>query len=411
MNDLIEIPAGNEPLPSLVEMPIAELAPIYFDPPSHYWVEDSRGDWIKLGETNVIRRLKAAGLRGRRILDEAISEAEMRLIEIQRDCDVAYAGPLAGHFKGLHEICGKRVLVTESPKLIEPFRGKWPTIAKLLKNLLHTAEADQRPYLIGWLKVALESLRSGVWRPGQALVLAGPRDCGKSLLQKLVTEALGGRVGKPYRYMTGGSDFNGELFGSEHLTIEDELSSRYANARRAFGASIKQFTVNEVQSLHAKGKQALSMVPLWRLTISVNDEPENLLILPPLDDSIGDKLHLLKCNRKPMPMPTETAADRKAFWQTLIAEMPAFLYHVENRPIAEELRCGRFGIKTYHHPDISAAIDELAPEMQLLTFASTPPTEVLESTRRPARLLSWKAPLSQTPGLSPTRRSCSRLTM
>ncbi len=371
MSDLIEIPVGNEPLPLAPEMPTAELGPIYFDPPSHYWVEDSRGDWIKLGETNVIRRLKGAGLRARRTGDEAISPAEMKLIEIQHECDVAYAGPLAGHFKGLHEICGKSVLVTESPKLIEPVRGKWPTVAKLLKNLLYNAEADQRPYFIGWLKVALESVRSGGWRPGQALVLAGPHACGKSLLQKLITEALGGRVGKPYRYMTGGSEFNGELFGAEHLTIEDELSSRYANARRAFGGSIKQFTVNEVQSLHAKGRQALSMAPLWRLSISVNDEPENLLILPPLDDSIADKIHLLKCNRKQMPMPTATPADRKTFWQTLLAEMPAFLYDVENRPIPRELQCDRFGVKTYHHPAISGAIDELAPEMQLLQLLDT----------------------------------------
>jgi hypothetical protein len=34
--------------------------------------------------------------------------------------------------------------------------------------------------------------------------------------------------------------------------------------------------------------------PFWRLSITLNDEPENLLILPPLDESLGDKIMLLR---------------------------------------------------------------------------------------------------------------------
>jgi len=45
---------------------------------------------------------------------------------------------------------------------------------------------DQQVYLLGWLKVAIESLRSGNLRVGQALCFAGAKDCGKSLLQDII---------------------------------------------------------------------------------------------------------------------------------------------------------------------------------------------------------------------------------
>ena len=369
MNEVAVLPPAELAPPPALEIIVDELlqtplGPVYFDPGGKcYWVENSRGDWIGINESNLIRRLKAAGFSARRGDGQLISDADRKLIDIQTDCDVAYAGPLAGYFRGPHEVCGQRILVTASPHVIQPIEGAWPIIEKLLDNLLIDEVADQRPYLFGWLKFSRESLQSGVSRPGQALVLAGERECGKSLLQKIITEAVGGRVAKPYRYMTGGTDFNGELFAAEHLSIEDELSSRYVTKRRAFGARIKEFTVNEVQSFHPKHRQAMSLTPLWRLTISVNDEPENLLILPPIDESIADKLMLLRASKKPMPMSTKTATEKKVFWSTIMAEMPAFLDAVENFVVPADLKCERFGIRTFHHPLLLRCVDELSPEM------------------------------------------------
>ena len=180
-----------------------------------------------------------------------------------------------------------------------------------LKNLLTTSDCDQLPHVFGWLKVAYESLASGRNRPGQALALAGPPASGKSLAQNLFTEILGGRAAKPYRYMSGGTDFNGDLFACEHLMIEDDIGTTDIRSRRNFGTRIKEFTVNQVQSCHPKQRPAISLTPFWRLSISLNEEPENLLILPPFDESLRDKIILLKTNRCPMPMPTGTEAERQ----------------------------------------------------------------------------------------------------
>ena len=36
------------------------------------------------------------------------------------------------------------------------------------------------------------------------MVLAGPKDCGKSLLQRMITVLLGGRVEHPFKYLVEG---------------------------------------------------------------------------------------------------------------------------------------------------------------------------------------------------------------
>ena len=331
-----------------------------------YLIENDRKGWIGVSETALRRILKAGGHSPIIMPGESTSQLDRKLIEIQRECDVDFAGPLAGHGIGISEMCGNRVLVTTAPKLIEPAEGDWPILRKMMGNLFHDSKYDQTPHLLGWLKTGYESLRERQLRPGQALVMAGEKDCGKSLLQNLITEILGGRSAKPYREMSGGTSFNSELFGAEHLMIEDEVPHTDIRKRLAFGARIKDITVNAVQSYHAKHRPAMSLKPFWRLSISLNIEPENLLILPPMEESLDDKMILLKANKLPMPMPTATLAEREAFWKTLIAELPAFLGFLQSWPIPVELISERFGVTHYHHPEILEAINALAPEVRLL---------------------------------------------
>jgi hypothetical protein len=166
--------------------------------------------------------------------------------------------------------------------------------------------------------------------------------------------------------MTGQTSFNGDLFGAEHLTIEDEQPSTDLRARRNFGSQIKNFTVNEGQSCHAKYRDAVGLMPFWRVSISLNEEPENLLVLPPLDDSIQDKLIILHVAKHPMPMPTTTLEQRKLFWATLVSELPAFLYFLTQWEVPAKLSCPRFGVKHYHHPKLLEAMGSLAPERRLM---------------------------------------------
>ena len=152
--------------------------------------------------------------------------------------------------------------------------------------------------------------------------------------------------------MSGLTPFNSDLFEAEHLMIEDEQASTDIRARRNFGAQLKNITVVDWQRCHAKNRVAISLSPFWRLSVTVNDEPENLMVLPPIDDSIEDKLIILRASKFPMPMRTATLEQRKVFWQRLIDELPAFLDFLLQWEIPRELTSERFGMRHFHHPDI-----------------------------------------------------------
>jgi hypothetical protein len=347
-----------------------------------FFIQNTRNNWIEVNESGLKRHLKQAGLAPTCFDGDLLSEVDAEINRIQVTNDVAYAAPLAGFNTGPREMCGHQILVTSSPKIIQAKEGDWPLLGKLIDNLLIEHDIDQRPYLYGWTKIGYEALLSGIHRPGQLLALAGPRASGKSLLQKVLTGVFGGRVAKPYRYMSNKSDFNLDLFGAEHLMIEDETAATDFRARRDFGSKIKDFTVNKVQSCHGKHLNALSLEPQWRVSLTLNDEIENLLILPPIDESLADKIILLRANKKPMPVKTDTANAWESFGTNLMAEIPAFLWYLQHWEIPPLLVCNRFGIKHFHHPEILRALDDQSPEMRLLALidnyygsTSTGPTE------------------------------------
>lgn len=343
---------------------IARSLPIYYDSARmSFWTQNDRGGWIMVNNTAVRRDLIERGYRTKAQNNECLSQIDSLLNALQQSHDVDYAGSLAGYPAGVYFINEKRILVRDSPKLINPKPGECPLLQGIITNMLGP---QQQVYLFGWLKVAIEALYSHTYRPGQVLTLAGPRSCGKSLLQNLFTVMLGNRSAKPHRYMSGLTPFNGDLIGCEHLIIEDEEASTDIRARRHFGTKIKEICANRDQSCHEKHRQALTLSPFWRLSISVNDEPENLLILPLIEESIENKLIILKAERHPMPRETVTDDQRKAFWDAFCAELPHFVHFLTQFEIPPELISQRYGITHFQHPDILEALGALSPETRLL---------------------------------------------
>jgi hypothetical protein len=90
-----------------------------------------------------------------------------------------------------------------------------------------------------------------------------------------------------------------------------------------------------------------------------------MLVLPPLETSIEDKMILLKAYRHELPMPTTTQEERDKFWQTMVSELPALLHFLLNWTIPDEIKGGRFGIRHFHHPELVVALRELSQEEQL----------------------------------------------
>jgi len=343
------------------------LPEVYYEhQKSAYWITDAKNKWIKVNELSVGRFLKRSGFSGKIADGQFVSPVDDAIVKIQQEYNVDYAGGLAGHNSGFYQMNGSGILVTESPKLIIPKEGTWNVIDSFLNGLLHDEIIDQRPYFYGWMKGAWSVVKNHRFSPGQALAIAGPVGSGKSLLQNLITEILGGRSCDPFLFMIGKTPFNEDMFRCEHLMLEDKNEPIDIRKRREFGAFMKQFTVNKTQNCHGKNKKALILTPLWRLTITLNDGPDRIFILPPLDKDIAEKIILLKANCHPMPMPASTDEEKQVFWNTLIGELPAFLYFIENYQIPPELVSPRYGVVHYHHPKLVEMLNSSTPEQQLI---------------------------------------------
>ena len=377
-------PKKSDPKPPAVD--------IYFDArDSGYWYQ-IKSRFLKLGAKDIRMHLRTLGLRddnyftGLREIDWPLYDAQMHRV-------VDYAGALAGHRVGVKKnSSGTVILVTqETADLWEDYKGK-PKAPKWFKAFVQELlPDDQWLYFCHWLKIALVSLRRGDFSPGQVVVLAGASECGKSLLQSIITEILGGRQCNPFAFMMG-EKFNYELAGAEHWRIEDPASTTDIRARRFFGAKLKEATVNSEISINQKGKDALLLTIGRRVTISVNDEPENLSVIPPLDDSIKDKIFLFKCcavvDGLAKFKDDKGELDRKALWQCVCDEVKVMRHWLVNGlgELPKELRNVRFGVKAWHHPELLAELANLAPESRLLSLLD----EVLFKELKPEDLQSYE---------------------
>ena len=310
--------------------------------------------------------LRSVGFRHRTAHDCELSPCEAALYRLQTEKRVDYAGPLCGRPPGLCQEGQTRILCTRGPKIIEAEGGDASPINGLLCSLFGKGRDShfntQIRTFCAWLYRARKALLNpGQHLPGQALALVGPRDCGKSLLQSLITQMLGGREADPALWLVNGANFNAELWGAEHLRLGDEELAEDRRDRHALHDRIKKIVVADLYPLHAKHRDAHSFRPIWRLTISGNDDDESIAVLPPPTDSFADKIIYLRSFPPVAPYHDGTDEGSRAFWRRLTGAIPAFLHEVEILELPEELRSSRFYVRAFHHPTVVECIADASP--------------------------------------------------
>jgi len=336
----------------------------YYEPRGKYWIKDGRDCWMPIDASGVKRHLRRSGFSSKHPDGPGLSPLEEELSVVELERNVIYAGRLAGYQPGLHEVCSNRILVTEGPKIPPTNQGDWSLIQEFLEGLFGDPQIH---YVHGWCQSAFLALKNGDRRPGQALAIAGPPGCGKSFFQHyIVTPLLGGRQVNPYLFTTGGSNFNSEMFKAEHQLCEDEQSSSRQDKRRALQQKIKGIAVNKSHLCHAKGKEGIQLTPFWRFTISVNSEPENLMSLPIMDDSFKDKIMLLLAAKPACVESLESESDYQSFRDKLESQVPAYVWYLENEhEIPKTLQDDRYGVESFHNPQLIDALGAIAPDGQL----------------------------------------------
>ena len=270
------------------------------------------------------------------------------LCEIRVKNFVSYIGPVAGIAPGLHasEDMDAPFLVTSGPKIIEARAGEFPFISAFLEDLFGFEE--QNLAATAWLRQARRNLVAGKRRPLPAVALVGAKECGKSLFIELARRVLGGRSANGLRALNGSTNFNADALGAELLVIDDEIASRDPRARIALGQGIKKQLFAGSVRVEGKYRDAVTMRPIHAVILAVNSEPENMMVLPALDDSLEDKISLFLCNRARLDgldSPDEIS-------ERLNAEIPAFIHHLESTSHPERLHNRRTGVAAWHNPEL-----------------------------------------------------------
>jgi len=100
--------------------------------------------------------------------------------------------------------------------------------------------------------------------------------------------------------------------------------------------------------------------------------------LPPLDESIRDKIMLFRCAPATMKLDEQDPTAFAKWEDTIKAEIPGFLHWLRGWQIPEDMRNLRFGVKAHLSADLVDAIDSLSQEMrfwQLIQMAQMIPID------------------------------------
>ena len=359
-------PAG--PASATIQQPgqAGELPPAFFDLKRQKFFIPANDGWIPVSDTRAGVHFKSAGFSEfiKDSLGVTVLEKALQRVVIEKN--VAYAGPLAGHWPGPTQIQGRQILVTSAPRILDPSAGKWPTLQTLLEEWLADPEHSGRQWdlFCGWIATSYRALVDQTFRPGLALMLCGKADSGKSLLQGIVAQCLGGRTANPYAWLTGKTNFNDELIAAEVLTIDDEAGERDMKSRLQLGQRVKQLLVAGTVRIEGKGQQPLEARPYSRLIGSLNDSPQDLMVLPPMEEGVREKYLLLRITPGTFPKCPE---EFRRMRRRITDEIPAFLHYVLNvHKLPADLASARFGVTHWQHPDLMFDLEELHPWRRLL---------------------------------------------
>jgi hypothetical protein len=316
-----------------------------------HWLMNESGELRDGGTDMVKRRIKALnpGLTDPKRLGDLIELGDAYLDHVGEKHLVRFCGAVGGYPTGHYTMNGSQVLVTSSPTILAATYGDDYMMRDYIDRLL----GKRAFHFHAWIKLGREALLSKDrnFRNSQTMVIAGDIDHGKSFLAKMVKFMFGGRQADPSQVLRGETTFNAHLFGAELLLWDDAGGKDDYATRRKSSDSLKQWVGNDEHECHPKGKTPFMLAPFWRILITVNDDRENLQVLPPIDRGIEDKIIILKTIGNAIDVSTVANDEHGTYRRKLIASIPDYLGWLEREfVIPPEQHHQRFGVKAWQDP-------------------------------------------------------------
>ncbi|MAT87245.1 MAG: hypothetical protein CL532_01660 [Aestuariivita sp.] len=325
---------------------IGEAIVHYWFDGKNYFVEDGNGGFVVSGRDDTkLDVMGRHGLSDRPRREDNLSEARRAMYQINTGKRVEAGIPFVFTKSRIVKHEGQRYFNTSRIKPLTPADGdpEWgegfPTIVSWMETMFGE---EQLKHEIGWLSYAYRHAYAGAPKRGHAHFLVGPPNTGKTLYNKSVLGGLFGGGIKASEYLCGKDSWTDYLFEYGMWLVDDEAPSESASMHTAFTAKLKEHVANDTFLIN--GKYMKSGRAFWRgrISITLNDDPISMRLLPDLDMSIKDKVMIFKCNSG-----FRFTAETKS---KVDSELPHFARWLLNYEIPSTKDFERFGVQAYINP-------------------------------------------------------------
>ncbi len=369
-----------------------------------YWFEAKAGEWFAESTEKFAQSLRVLGFNDKREKGETCSEIDRLQVRVRREKQIDCATPTIYRPTGMfiHPDTKKRILNTE---LILPVRPgapslppgcQWgeaakafPFIHRILSQMFidekEGRDPDQELFLsayipdiqlntlLAWLRRTYEGGLAMNSTVGQAMIIVGPANKGKTLVNRRIIGSLLGGSADGTRHMLEGEKFNAELVRSPVVTLDDPVGDE--RKHKEFELRLKQVLANGTWRSERKYAQAADAPWCGRFLISCNDDAISMKMLPGLSASNKDKVIMLRCGNQRVKFSSSFEENQRR----IELELPAFgRWLLDWTPPPETRGDARYGVVPFHHPELVHTISETGAVgnlMELLhaTFKSAGP--------------------------------------
>jgi hypothetical protein len=351
----------------------AAAADFWFDGKS-YWTKEGVL-WCRILTEEMTRRMRVLyKLSSKNGNKDTASEIDKALVAIQQTKRVQNVAPFIYKPEEIIDYNGLKYLNTNHRKMMEPADtdGDFPWLKEFLVSpgIWDKAKDEngvkQTEYFLAWLKRFWESGRAGRLLSGQMVFIAGDAGQGKTLLSSFILGQIAGGHSDASGYLLGGGDFNKELVEVGVWSVDDGSATIDGTSRKTFSNNIKKVVAQTEILYHPKFQDASKLPWQGRVIVTCNTDDESLSIVPTTDNSITDKLMLFRLGEWSPSFPPNNILEAK-----IRGELPYFLRWLSNwtppKSIMAAAGQNRYGVKSYHHPEILKHSQNLSAATHLMT--------------------------------------------
>lgn len=310
--------------------------------------------WERYSTDSFFRYLNGCGFSSEKQKGQTISDAAALVLLVEKDRQVNGASVRLFDTSQKIEEEGRVYLNRYQDKWMRPgptHSGEWGVGFPWFKDFLDALfnPHEQLEHFIAWWRRFYQNAVHGKQTRGQAVILAGAVNTGKTFLANQLAASVGGMCDASYAAL-GKSDFNAGMFGYPLWLIDDAQVGTTEAERAKFASWIKTAVAKDRHVANQKyEKVSYTRWQGGRVLVCTNTDVESIAAIPHLNESLADKVHLFKAADS-----NPTLQGEELQTTTMAKELPIFLaWLLAHEPTVEtDLR---WGYKSYHNQELVKA--------------------------------------------------------